>query len=299
MQLMQLLNRPWLIALTRIVTLAIAAAAVLAGCTRTVTQTVTRDVVRPAPTPSLLGTWTGTEQVRDDNGVLTGTHVYTLTFTKSRAIATASIRNLAGRECDRWDTAGTWSATDTSVVRGRLNEPSITKNYAFADEGNVLFVNPWFWDHATEAYWPYTRIATPIQDLLTGTWESEHTSDDGTVTWRRSMSFSGNSFTYRSGDPEGESSTQLEGPYRHDVENGFIMVTISTVTKTEDGKPVEPEEAFVGHTLRWAYAPTERPDMIAVSPYFNEQAWNPNTRTWEDDVEFSYWEEYERPDRAD
>ena len=293
---MQLLNRPWLIALTRIVTFAIAAAAVLAGCTRTVTQTVTRDVVRPAPTPSLLGTWTGTEQVRDDNGVLTGTHVYTLTFTKSRTIAVASVRDAAGREFDRWREVGTWSATANTVTRTwygddendrRMSEPThLAKNYAFADEGNVLLINPWFWTTATDGYWYNTRVKTPIQDLLTGTWEESRDLSDR--NWRETITLSpDNSFTWRSVTTRGDivRTELLEGPYVHDAENGFILVTITAVTYTRNGVPFEPEAGegeFVGHTLRWAYAPTERADIIAVSSYWEEQKWNPTTRMWDD-----------------
>ena len=297
------LNRPW-ITLTRVASrLAVATAAtlavvlVLSGCTETV-RTVTRDVPRPAPTPSLIGTWTSTEQDRDDDGSLKEVRVYTLTFTKSRAIWLTSVRDTSGREIDRWNEADTWSATDTTVTRTRhdwddenrrFHERSdhVAKNYAFADEGKTLLIHVWNDERPTTHYWRYTRVETPIQDLFTGAWEFYDERDDGTVNWRLTISFSGGSFTYRNVRTEGESVrvVQLEGPYEHDVENGFILVTISAYTRTVDGAPSEDSDEesarHVGHTLRWAYAPTERPDQIAVSLYGSEQTWNQSTRMWD------------------
>ena len=309
----------WIIVLTRIVTLAVAVAAVLAGCTQTVTRTVTRDVPRAVPTPSLIGTWTTTEQV-DDDRVREDTRVFTLTFTKSRAIMTASIRD-SGREFDRWREQDTWSATDTTVTRTwyawdeendrRMNEPTnFVKKYSFADEGDTLFLHPWLSDDDPTRYWRYTRVNNPIQDLLTSTWESYYERPDG-KNWRYTISFSDNSFTWSDVTTEGESVAQylLEGSYVHDVENGFILVMITAFTYTQDGVQGEPpeREGFVGHTLRWAYAPTERPDIIAVSPYWREQKWNQATRTWEDRRDLSnrdfvpygeYDQRYTRMDRT-
>ena len=186
-----------------------------------------------------------------------------------------------------------------------MNDRSrLAKNYVFADEGNVLFINPWFYTDGTDTYWPYTRVATPIQDLFTGAWERYEEREDGTVR-RYTISFSGGLFTYRNVRTEGESVRvfQLEGPYEHDAENGFILVTISAYTNTEDGAPREGDEwaaAFVGHTLRWAYAPTERPDQIAVSAHGREQTWNPTTRMWEDNLREleAYGELYKRLDQT-
>ena len=89
----------------------------------------------------------------------------------------------------------------------------------------------------------------------------------------------------------GESVTRViefTGPYVHDVENGFILVTISAFTWEVDGEPVEFPDGreYVGHTLRWAYAPTERPDKIAVESL--RQRWNQTTRMWEDLVDVPY-----------
>ena len=179
-----------------------------------------------------------------------------------------------------------------------MNDRSrLAKNYVFADEGNVLFINPWFYTDGTDTYWPYTRVATPIQDLFTGTWECSEYEDE-TINLRRTIRFSGNSFTYSDVRTEGESVQlfQLEGPYEHDVENGFILVTISD--HTEDGAPRE-DSRYVGHTLRWAYAPTERPDQITVLNFSDDQVWNETTRRWEDLGELeSYYELYKRLDQT-
>ena len=285
-------------------------AIMLAGCKENVvTRTVTREVDPPAPT--IIGTWTTTEQHQDADGVLQGTSVVTLTFTKSRAIQVTLEKDAAGREIDRGIDSYTWNATDTTVTRTRyawddendrrMKEPTrLAKNYSFAD-GDTLFINPWRWSDPTDAYWNHTRVDAPIQDLLSGTWVWDCPDCD----WadRVTISFSGNLFTRTwAGTDDGKSlRTRMEGSYNHDVENGFILLTISTRTYTENGVPVAGGETeWVGHTLRMAYAPTERTDIIAVSPYVREQKWNQTTRTWDylssdvNDDDFEPYGDYHR-----
>ena len=244
-----------------------------------------------------------------------GTSEHTLTFTKSRYVSTTSEKDLGGQVTDEYQLSGTWRATDTTVTRTwynwdeendrRVNEPTrLAKNYLFADAGGDLLIKPWIWDDPTDDYWRYTRVTNPIQNLLTGTWEWDCQECDPHE--RVTIIFSDdNSYTRRwvSTSDTSVSAFRQEGSYNHDVENGFILLMPSAVTSTENGEPVEvtkeTEERFVGQTLRLAYAPTERPDVIAVSPYVIEQDWNPTTRMREDDSNYPYGDYHRLMKRLD
>ena len=73
----------------------------------------------------------------------------------------------------------------------------------------------------------------------------------------------------------------LVGSAIHDTEEYVFSVTVEVLTRTLDDAPTDPEVA-PGQVLRYAYAPTGNPDEIAVSLWWAEQDYDPDSQAYVD-----------------
>ena len=269
------------------------------GCTQAVTPAP--DTADPDPTPAkptLIGTWQFMSPSRDDDGMVVGSETRTLTFTPERFIEFNVARETDGTITDRWRETGTWTATEDTVSKTyyrwddqnerRFDETTTTdKNYVWGDEAReVLFVHPWGSDDDESHYDRGTRVNDPIPYPLTGTWTGFRYWDVAQRDWTFTF---GDSFT-ESFD-NGARMFTLTGQWRLDEENLFFFVTVESASDVIDGvanEDFDPSK-FVGHELRYAYAPSGLANTILLSPFGVEREYDDAT---------SMWVEYDGPRQA-
>ena len=296
--------------------LAIGVAAVLGGCQRAVSTPEEDESSRMTiePAAALIGTWQTVHEERDDNGNVTATTTFALTFTKTRAILLHTERDSDGKiieadwcQCE----SATWEANNSTITKTRVpwledapnpyndelgfwgsEKISVDRDYVFVDDAKtVLLIHPWEGHEATETFERYTRIENPIPSgSATGMWEGEvdwpRGPDEELIT-RWTFSF-GESFTEHAletrtatGAPTTLEEFIVNGSAIHDTEDYVFSVTVESHTRTIDGAPAN-TRILPGHVLRYAYAPTGNPDEIAVSLWWSEQDYDPETQTWID-----------------
>lgn len=237
------------------------------------------------PPATLRGTWRQTEAWDDDEDGLV-TQIRTLTFFGTRFVE-HNVRHdsLSGEQVREWSEGGGWTDTGTSVSKMYFEDDrmvTVDKHYVLA--GDVLAINAWWAENprAELDLSVFTRVQDPVPASIEGVWT--HVVEDG--GWAYTLTV-GDPFTYDEGDVDTAASVRsgftLTGSSRHDRGNGFLFVTVEAAARTEDGSPDEdfdPAE-FVGHELRFAYAPTDRPDKIVLSPYDQELEYDGASSTWE------------------
>ena len=243
------------------------------------------DAPTPIGPPKLQGTWRQTH-AWDDEDEGSVIHIRTLTFFGTRFIEHNVRRDSLSNELlFEYAEPGGWTDTGTSVIKMVSEDDrmlTVEKHYVLA--GDVLAINPW-WnneDSFTELdLGVFTRVQDPVAGGIEGVWT--RVEDHG--GWAYTLTV-GDRLTYDEGDVDTEASARtgftLAGPSRHDRDRGFLFVTVQTAARTEDGSPDEgfdPAE-FVGHELRFAYAPTNLPDKIFLSPYVSELEYDATTSTW-------------------
>ena len=223
--------------------------------------------------------------------MLVGTATLTLTFTNSsRFIEFYVVRGIDGNITDRWRETGSWTATEdtvakTSFVWDEQNDQrfedanTVNKNYTWGDEaGDVLFIHNWGSNDEDDSYRRGTRIKDPITYPLTGVWKGYRVYDDANNKW---WTFTlGDSFTEHFDN--GTVNFLLTGNWRIDEKNMFLFVTAESASSTRDGvvsEEFDPSE-FVGHELRYAYAPSGIANTIIFSPFGNERRYDDATSTW-------------------
>ena len=302
------------------VVVAFAVTALFGGCRQAMpAPTTDKDEMTITPKEALMGTWQSVQEERDDDGNVTRTTTFALTFTKTRAILLHTVRDSDGQiveadwcQCE----SGTWEANENTITKTRVpwledadgwgaEEVSITRDYVFADEARTVLLVHWWDGHEPEtSFQRYTRIENPIPgDSMTGMWTgaiewSPRSPGEERIT-RWTLTF-GESFTEHAVETTtvpGVAPTVedfvLSGSAIHDTEDYVFSVTVESHTRTLDGAPIS-TRILPGHVLRYAYAPTGNPDEIAVSLWWNEQNFDPVTQTWEDQETSE-----DRPDFAD
>ena len=244
------------------------------------------------PKPTLIGTWQFVSPEHDDDGTLVRTKTLTLTFTSAaRFIEFYVVRRLDGSIEDRWRETGTWTTTQDTVTKTyyewdeendrRFEQPTaVNKHYTWGDEAReVLFIHPWGSNDDERHYVRGTRVEDPIPYPLTGTWT-------GFPYWdvdRKPLTFTfGDAFTERYDD--GEETFALAGEWRLDEDNLYFFVTVENASATIDGVAVEDFDPtrFVGHELRYAFAPTGLANTILLSPFRIERSYDAVTSMWVD-----------------
>ena len=294
----------------------------LGGCREAMpTSTDDKDEMAPpseiaaTPKEALMGTWQTVVENRDDDGNVIGTTTFTLTFTKTRAILLHTERDNDGEiveadwcQCE----SGTWEASDSTITKTRVpwledalnpfngelgfwgsEKVSVARDYVLVDGAkDVLLVHSWAGHEPTTSFERYTRIDDPIAGgLVTGMWAGEidwpRPAGEEQIT-RWTFTF-GESFTEHAIEetvtgPGASPSVEdflLVGSVIHDTEEYVFSVTVESHTRTLDGAPADTNVA-PGQVLRYAYAPTGNPDEIAVSLWWAEQDYDPDSQAFVD-----------------
>ena len=256
---------------------------------------------------TLRGTWQRADFYdHDDFGRVKQTSVLTLTanrFIQNNVITDVTTDDLR----HDWHDQGRWDATETSFTKTFIpdgEEISVDKKYLLV--GDLLAIEPWWRDEPGIDFDVYTRVADPLPGALAGVWEYEDTRDDhpkfGVVDQHWTYTFGeGDSFTevYR----ETKSGTSdsfvftMTGSRRHDHENYFMFVTVRSATVLGyDGTQRVPAN-WVGHTLRYAYAPAGTAGRLLVSTRGSELVFDEATEMWIDNPDHPYGDYWMRLER--
>lgn len=307
----------------------LAALVLLVSCKGMATpdEPVTVSATLPA---SLLGTWVNETSGLYDGDETLGMRRHTITFTATDSDAVVgrkrwvfitehipNTRGIAtGHEYNIQALTGDWTATDTAIERttheydfdvGRTETSTLRKHYKLVgDERKSMFLVQWNSDSADEGdYRRFDQVDTPSFELVTGpatTWLylSEFSGPDRISSFRFAMTFgSDGTFSLSSRSEENGEVRRLieqEGTFEHAPENYQFITTLSAATV--NGEAAE-DESFLNQALVWAYTPHDSDmngvaDMIVVSPWSREMAWNSAAEVYEarKRVEMnSYWVE--------
>ena len=270
---------------------------VAGGCKAAVSKPEPAPEPSPTPVPTVHGVWSTTHRWYHDGRHL-GMRVHTLTFTSTRYIE--RIDHVCDvSECpddDGWTHSGTWSVSDTdsSVITRTFLEydedvlQHVEKEHYFVEGGDVLVMQWWHNDRDSTDFARYTRVPVPVpQPAPSGAWSRSRSyeDDDGnTVNWSETFTFSSDDVLSLLAEVSGPDPFKLviSGTFVHDPENLFILWEVESL-QTE---PPLDEDAdnLTGRTLRLAYAPTSDPNRMVVSPWWDEQDYDPVSMQWVDNV---------------
>ena len=222
--------------------------------------------------------------------------VDTLTFTKERYILYRAHYLHDGTFDHSWEPSGTWTPTGSNTVtRTWLHNhddnddtperlTSISKNYVWGDESHeLLLMHHWEDDEERTGYDYnlYRRVSNPLPSPL-GVWRGTQEWDEGPVEFTMTVNVDG-TFRFEIEEPEGTAT--LTARWDLDEDNYYLNLTDVFHTWTPLGEPSEPAEP--DPATRFAYAPTDRPDEMAVSFHWEER--NPVDHPYG-----AYWRKLER-----
>lgn len=239
----------------------------------------------PAQPSTLRGTWQRYGAWEDDEDGWVE-EVRTVTFTGTRFITHTMRISTDNRELVRTESGqGGWTDNGSSVTKRVFEddqERSVEKQYVLA--GDLLAINPWWADDPLDELDVFIRVPDPLPGGVLGSWTCQDTwTRDGEefhASWI--FTFGESSFTddFRMSHPRTE-TFNLTGDARYD-EDGFVFVTGQQATQTIDGSADENFDSaqYEGHVLRYAYAPTGKPDEIVLSPNGSELMYDRVSSTW-------------------
>ena len=119
-------------------------------------------------------------------------------------------------------------------------------------------------------------MEAPIPYPLTGTWTGFRYWDVDQKPWTFTF---GDAFTEHYDD--GEVIFTLTGEWQLDEDNLYFFVTVESASETIDGVATEDLPArYVGHELRYAFAPTGLANTILLSPFGAERSYDDVTSMW-------------------
>lgn len=270
----------------------------LFGCGGAVSSTTTEPEPEPQ-LPAIAGTWrTEFPFVRDE---VHGRVVRTLTFTESRFVLIDEWIPDNGT-AEIWHPSGSYRIeSDSEMVRisahrdedDMLVTEEFRKSYELVGD-DMLRLEDWLSSERRDHLVEYERVAA--LPSMVGTWVAETAwqNDEGqrTVVLTLTLEHEG---TYSAVEEftrvdEGETNTwvhQWSGRWQHEVDELFILLTESVYTREppcESDSCFRYTESFEGSTLRLAYAPTDTPDLVMVSFFWNEMDRDLETNAWVDDV---------------
>ena len=265
------------------------------GTMESVTFTITVDARPLTNEERILGTWQQMNEWWDD-GLLRGTWVEYLTFTKSRYILIRSHFDMEGAFDYQWQQRGTWEIKDREIVRIWYHDhdendatddvrASLAKPYLLVGADDLI-VNHWADESGDDSGSDrMTRVAAPSLALPpVSVWVFEWYSDEDDWYDIMTMTFaSDGTFTWSEQNPDG--TWTLTAQSELDLDNYFINLTNATETWMETGEePVPGDRTHGARFLRFAYAPMPSESgerMIAVS-------------RWEEEVEERKYGDYGR-----
>ena len=254
------------------------------------------------PTELLTGSWYAMETEIDSEGN-SETNKIVLTLTPERYIY-----HMVEYESDGdiesfhyW--SGEWRANETVIsttTQWRIVDeerysdpvPYEKKNYYLSDNDDVLYVHRWINQEARH-YERFVRHAG-LGDI-SGTYVYRHDRTIGSYDWRVEWTYeiTNDSFVEtRYSERNGELWEQwrLAGDLAFDRTNYHMLVLVTDVNQSFEGETSMhlDREQFVGHTLRFAYAPTAESDRIAISRMSNELSYDADSKTWSDREDYPY-----------
>ena len=251
------------------------------------------------PEERIRGTWRDTGDWWYEDEII-GTWTDVLTFTESRFILHRSHVSYDGSMRDTWDQTGTWEISDREIVRiwndnhdDNDDTPEVPrrllKEYAFV--GDDLLIHHWANDGPTTSFDRMSKVSDHLPDLI-GTWRGEdgYEDEDGNAvqqTFTLEITASTLTHIYTEQTPSDNEPGVItdSGPSEHDPAELFIWVTPTFATLNGEEFP---DSRWVGHRLRWAYAPTIVPTAIWVSPRWDEQQYDPQAKSWSDHQDIPY-----------
>ncbi len=260
------------------------------------------------PTESLMGAvWVHEDSWTDDD-IVQGPRRYMLVFTKERWVGHFAHFRADGtfHEEESYTQSGTWTATDTEIIRTWYDDDtlrSLPKAYTWGnDQRTALYLKIWERENAFDDvdYWLYTKGESTGADL-TGTWRyerwEEHEDDDGNVrqefrTWTLEITGAALTYTFTSQLQEDLGTDIMHvwvqtGTLEQDTEEMFLWQTLTAVS--ENGQPDQSPE-LIGQRLRWGYLQVG--NSLIVSPFWDEVRYDDDLGVWTDhpDVPFgNYW----------
>ena len=248
---------------------------------------------------SFIGTWQSTTEWYEEDEMV-GTFTDTLTFTKSRYIVSRShYRNESASVDHYWNHGGSWEATDSTITRiwqhnhdddddTPEQRARVRKNYLWNENRTVLCLQHWA-DEREHLDSPncelHPRVVSPPPTELLGRWAWIDDHDNWNIV------ITPTSFTVSIINRDGSIFT-LTGTYEVILEELFIMVTVGDAS--EDGNSIldTDEHWWKGQVSRWAFAPTDDPARMVVSPHWEEHEWIEQDQQWVNNSEFpdgDYW----------
>ena len=237
------------------------------------------------PARDLIGTYRAQIDIVEGGGLET----VTLTFTPSRWIWHST--GVGYQQSGGWSISGstvtkTWYDWDTQSIR------SVAKQFSF--DGTDLIVDPWDYGEPSEDAEDrerYTKVENPLPASMIGSWAGPRYEDvDGTPmfteTWRYILR-ADDTVTFEVVPEPDFVKIPFPGadPYPPECHHGTLtidpselFITFTDTTPNAAELPQAPNqvpniEVFRGKTWRNAYAPTDRPDVIVMSTWWQEQLW--------------------------
>ena len=240
------------------------------------------------PTPTLIGTWTGSydDEPDEDSEEQHVRFVDTITFTADRFIQHRAHYRADGTLDSWWADSGTWEDTgDGFVTRVWLHnhdddddtpdvETRIKKRYLWKDSSrNTLLMHHWA-DHEQRSdknydFDAYTRVQDPLPSAaIVGTWVWRR--NEGAVTQSVTMTIGADgTITWDVGYEE--SSIRVLGKWTLNIASYSVQISEMTGIRTPiGGEPEILSEFSPPPPWRIAFAPTDVVGTIVISPSWAE-----------------------------
>lgn len=253
---------------------------------------------------SFIGSWQSTVGWYEDDEMV-GTFTDTLTFTKSRYVMSRSHYMTGITAVDHyWNHSGSWEATDTTITRTWQDDHDddddddtpdqrvrVRKNYLWNEDRTILCVQRW--DNPDEELdfreckW-HQGVPSPPPSNLLGTWTGIGDDDNWNIVITPTQ------FTVSIvADDDGEEYVfTLTGTYQVNHEELFIMLTVEDALHDGESILATDEHWWQGLVSRWAFAPTDNPSRMVVSPHWEELEWIEQDQQWVDSTTYpdgNYW----------
>ena len=254
--------------------LTVAAVIAMAGCRGATPATDPAPPAPPDPAALLTGTWVQTSYYDEDGRQWRNVEV--LTFTAAGRAILAESRYADGALAEQLADSAGWEATDSTVTQITYDDDDddpetpavrhdLVKHYRW--DGEALLMNKWGDSRAqADDFDTYTRVADPLAGLIGATWEWRRNEGARTATSTLTLNADGTFAHTRT--VVGDSTVwTLAGSYRWDAA-ALAAVAGDDLTLTEHPPGGEPQTDPWTATVdpyRYAFAPTDDPDVIVVS----------------------------------
>ena len=245
----------------------------------------------PSETPSTIyGTWQRTDYY-DHHEEGETQALLTLTFTATRAMVYWTETNRDGELFEFGVDSYGIEVFGTSVRRTYFTDGTgIPAEKAFILGGGLLAIHRWWPNDPQREFEVFERVEDPLPGGIFDSWTCEGTFTRGGNEFHATYTFAfGESSFIEDFDRTGK-TFDLAGIPRYDDENNFIFVTVQQAAQTLDGSTDENFDLtkWIGHELRYAWAPTGRPDEMVLSGYWSERKYDDDTKTWKEHEEYPY-----------